>query len=295
MGRASRHSLRMALICGPSLLHLLALPQKAAIVHESYPGRLWSLPSLRTGAPAPPSQSSAADLLHLALGKAKARRPPALTRQLLSLPPYAGLSAQPHPFLFAPDVIEDGLLEHAAFDRWTKRIIAPCDAFIAISGAGLLTGRKVQANGGIFICDRGSTHQRYQEEVIAEEYRRWNVPQPLSKPHITIREEEIYATADAITVPSTVARRSFLADGHRSREGPRHPLRRAPRSVHPHRSTAAGLLSRSSSPVRSAFAKVSPISFKPSPASTTRTSTSPSSAPFRTISAAFSPRCPPKT
>lgn len=100
-----------------------------------------------------------------------------------------------------------------AFDRWTNRIIGPCDAFIAISGAGLLTGHKVQANGGIYLCDRGSTHQRYQENVIADEYRRWNVPQPLNKPHITMREEEIYATADAITVPSSVARRSFLQMG----------------------------------------------------------------------------------
>ena len=100
-----------------------------------------------------------------------------------------------------------------AFDRWTNRIIAPCDAFIAISGAGLLTGRKIQSRGGVFICDRGSTHQRFQETVIADEYRRWNVPQPLSKPHITIREEEIYATANAITVPSTVAKRSFVQMG----------------------------------------------------------------------------------
>jgi alpha-maltose-1-phosphate synthase len=100
-----------------------------------------------------------------------------------------------------------------SFDRWTNSVMAPCDAFIAISGAGLLTGRKVQANGGIFICDRGSTHQRFQENVVADEYRRWNLPQPLSKPHITAREEEIYANADAITVPSTVARRSFLQMG----------------------------------------------------------------------------------
>jgi starch synthase len=100
-----------------------------------------------------------------------------------------------------------------SFDRWTNSRIAPCDAFIAISGAGLVTGRKVQANGGIFICDRGSTHQRYQEYVVAEEYCRWNLPHPLSKPHIAQREEEIYATANAITVPSTVAKRSFLQMG----------------------------------------------------------------------------------
>ncbi len=100
-----------------------------------------------------------------------------------------------------------------AFDEWTNRQIDPCDAFIAISGAGLLTGQKVQTSGGRFICDRGSTHQRYQENVVAEEYRRWSLPQPLSKPHITIREEKIYSLADAITVPSTVAQRSFIAMG----------------------------------------------------------------------------------
>ena len=100
-----------------------------------------------------------------------------------------------------------------AFDRWTSRRIAPCDAFIAISGAGLLTGQKVQSRGGKFICDRGSTHQRFQEQIVADEYRRWNIPQPIDKPHITIREEKIYALADAITVPSTVAKRSFIAMG----------------------------------------------------------------------------------
>ena len=100
-----------------------------------------------------------------------------------------------------------------AFDRWTNAIIEPCDAFIGISGSGLLTGQKVQASGGKFICDRGSTHQRYQENVVAEEYRRWNLPQPLDEPHIGIREEKIYHAADAITVPSTVARRSFLQMG----------------------------------------------------------------------------------
>jgi starch synthase len=99
------------------------------------------------------------------------------------------------------------------FDRWTNHVIEPCDVFIAISGAGLLTGRKVQANGGKFICDRGSTHQRYQEELLAEEYRRWGVSQPLEKPHIVVREEAIYAQADAITVPSTVAKRSFVQMG----------------------------------------------------------------------------------
>jgi glycosyltransferase involved in cell wall biosynthesis len=91
--------------------------------------------------------------------------------------------------------------------------MAPCDAFIAISGAGLLTGARVQAEGGKFICDRGSTHQRFQEAAVAQEYRRWGIPLPRPTPHIAVREEAIYALADAITVPSTVAMCSFVQMG----------------------------------------------------------------------------------
>ena len=100
-----------------------------------------------------------------------------------------------------------------AFDAWLRRNIEPCDAFIAISGAGVTSGPKVQAAGGKFICDRGSTHQRFQDQVVVEEYRRWGIPHALPPAHIVEREEAIYAIADAITVPSTVVRRSFLQMG----------------------------------------------------------------------------------
>jgi glycosyltransferase involved in cell wall biosynthesis len=100
-----------------------------------------------------------------------------------------------------------------SFDRWLRHKIEPCDALIAISGAGLTTGPKVQAAGGKFICDRGSTHQRFQDEVLAEEHRRWRVPYIVPASHIVRREEAIYGLADAITVPSTVAQRSFVAMG----------------------------------------------------------------------------------
>ncbi|SFS04087.1 Glycosyltransferase Family 4 [Granulicella pectinivorans] len=99
------------------------------------------------------------------------------------------------------------------FDEWTLRRIPPCDAFIGISGAGLKTGQLVQSRGGKFVCDRGSSHQRYQEEIVADEQRRWNVDRPVSDIRDTIREEKIYAAADAITVPSTFAARSFIEMG----------------------------------------------------------------------------------
>jgi starch synthase len=94
-----------------------------------------------------------------------------------------------------------------SFDRWLRHKVEPCDAFIAISGAGLTAGPKVQSRGGKFICDRGSTHQRFQDEVLAEEHRRWNVPYTAPAAHIVRREEAIYA------VGSNVARGSFLAQG----------------------------------------------------------------------------------
>jgi starch synthase len=99
------------------------------------------------------------------------------------------------------------------FDEYMAATIPACDAYIAISGAGLKTGRRVQARGGKFLCDRGSTHQRFQENLLREEYARWKVPLPAPTPYIAQREEEIYATADGVTVPSSVARRSFITWG----------------------------------------------------------------------------------
>jgi len=100
-----------------------------------------------------------------------------------------------------------------SFDAWLRRKIEPCDALIAISGAGRTTGPLVQSRGGKFICDRGSTHQRYQDEIMAEEHRRWHLPYTAPPAHILRREEAIYALADAITMPSTVVRRSFIQMG----------------------------------------------------------------------------------
>ncbi|MEO8727541.1 MAG: glycosyltransferase family 4 protein, partial [Acidobacteriaceae bacterium] len=104
-----------------------------------------------------------------------------------------------------------------AFDEWiTHRITRPgaeCDALIAISGAGLKAGQKVQASGGKYICDRGSTHARFRSRALEQEYSRWNIPLETEDPRDTEREERQYAMADAITVPSNFAARSFVQEG----------------------------------------------------------------------------------
>ena len=103
-----------------------------------------------------------------------------------------------------------------AFDAWTSRRLrtspAP-DAFIALSGSSLKTGRELQARGTRFVCDRGSSHARYQEKLVTGEYRRWGVGRPVMDLRDILREENIYERADAITVPSHFAARSFVEMG----------------------------------------------------------------------------------
>lgn len=107
-----------------------------------------------------------------------------------------------------------GYANALAFDEWTMRKIPPCDALIAISGAGLKTGIKVQQQGGRFICDRGSTHIRYRAELVEEEHLRWDVPEnSQDDPRDLAREETIYQVADALTVPSSYSRRTYLSRG----------------------------------------------------------------------------------
>lgn len=104
-----------------------------------------------------------------------------------------------------------------AFDQWISRQLAGQkalpDALIAISGAALKAGEQVQAAGGKYICDRGSTHARYRGRVLEEEFRRWNVPLDTYDLRDTEREERQYAIADCITVPSNFAARSFVEEG----------------------------------------------------------------------------------
>lgn len=104
-----------------------------------------------------------------------------------------------------------------AFDAWItrrmKRDRIQCDALIAISGAALDAGKLLQSRGGKYICDRGSTHARYQWRLLQEEHDRWHAPLDIYDPRDTEREERQYAQADCITVPSSFAARSFVEEG----------------------------------------------------------------------------------
>ena len=92
---------------------------------------------------------------------------------------------------------------------WADR----ADVFVGLSGSGLATGQRVQRNGGVYICDRGSSHILYQKRLLEEEARLQGTPSPVFNPAVVKKELAEYAAADAITVPSEFVRRSFLAEG----------------------------------------------------------------------------------
>lgn len=112
------------------------------------------------------------------------------------------------------------------FDAWVAAQIRECDAFVGLSGSGLTTGRVVQARGGKYICDRGCAHIRYQKAILDEEHARWGLRGETVDPRIVEREEAEYAQADAITIPSEFARRTFLEMGVDSKK-----LRKIPYGV----------------------------------------------------------------
>lgn len=103
-----------------------------------------------------------------------------------------------------------------AFDRFTSlrlRAQPAPDVLVAISGSSLKTGRELQARGTRMVCDRGSSHFRYQYNLVTDEFKRWGVSYPVADLRDIRREEEIYQVADAITVPSHFAARSFVEMG----------------------------------------------------------------------------------
>lgn len=98
-------------------------------------------------------------------------------------------------------------------DRHVAAHLPPCDAVIALSGMGLRTGRAVQARGGRHVCDRGSSHIGYQDDILREEYGRQGFAWTGIDPRVKARELAEYDSADAITVPSGFVRDSFIGRG----------------------------------------------------------------------------------
>jgi starch synthase len=113
------------------------------------------------------------------------------------------------------------------FDRWMAERMALCDVFHCLSGFGLQSHRAARAcHGALTVCDRGSTHIEYQNEIMSDEFARFGLAFPGIDSRVVERELEEYALCDLIFVPSSFAMRTFVDKGV-----PREKLRLNPYGV----------------------------------------------------------------
>lgn len=104
-------------------------------------------------------------------------------------------------------------LARTSLDNYVARKLPECDVFVGLSSSALNTGRAARRRGTRYVCDRGSTHIRVQDQLLKEEHSRWGIPFAGIDPRIIEREEAEYAEADCITVPSAFNVRSFVRQG----------------------------------------------------------------------------------
>lgn len=112
------------------------------------------------------------------------------------------------------------------FDRYVARHLPPCDVFCGLSGSALRSGMKAKSQGAGYVCDRGSSHIRFQDRILREEYRRQGIAFLGVDPRVIAREEAEYEAADLITVPSRFALDTFVEFGV-----PRQKMRQVPYGV----------------------------------------------------------------
>ena len=91
------------------------------------------------------------------------------------------------------------------------------DIIIGWSGFSYKTFIKAKAYKIIKICERGSTHIKFQKEILQEEYKKFNLKYKFDEEEIE-KEIKEYNLADYISVPSNFAKKTFLENGVEERK-----------------------------------------------------------------------------
>jgi len=108
---------------------------------------------------------------------------------------------------------ELGWWAHEYLDIYSSKTLPECDIFMALSGVGQYTGKVQKERGGVYICDRGSAHILYQEELLQEEHYLLDIPYQSIDQRIIDKELAEYEEANTITIPSNFAMESFIQKG----------------------------------------------------------------------------------
>lgn len=105
---------------------------------------------------------------------------------------------------------------HELYDRIAARRLEPADIVTGNSSAFLETLRAAKKMGAMTIVERGSSHIRYQERILMEEYALAGLRvtrDMLAHPRTVDKELREYEEADRIYTPSAFTKRTFLAEG----------------------------------------------------------------------------------
>jgi len=100
-----------------------------------------------------------------------------------------------------------------SFDNHVARNMPRCDVYVGISASGLHAGTKAKKRGIKYICDRGSSHIKYANSILTEEYKHWGIKFTGIDPRLIEKEEKEYQESDIITVPSEFVLKSFIEKG----------------------------------------------------------------------------------
>ena len=100
------------------------------------------------------------------------------------------------------------------FSTWVGATLSECDVFHSFSGIALESIRAARSKfGALTVVERGSSHIRFQNDILVEEYARWGRPFEGLDPRRIEREELEYESSDRITVQSSFAERTFVEHG----------------------------------------------------------------------------------
>jgi glycosyltransferase involved in cell wall biosynthesis len=100
-----------------------------------------------------------------------------------------------------------------AQDSYVAVRLPDCDVFIGHDGAGLASGREAKRRGARYVADTGTTHMGYRRVLLNAECAAHGVARAVDNEAIHRRQLEEYAEADAIVVPSSFVKTSFIDQG----------------------------------------------------------------------------------
>jgi glycosyltransferase involved in cell wall biosynthesis len=100
------------------------------------------------------------------------------------------------------------------FGSWLARHLEACDILHCLSCFGLWAHRIARERyGAVTVCDRGSSHIVYQDQILAEEHSLWKVPYRPIDPRVVERELQEYEECHLIFVPSDFVYQTFVEKG----------------------------------------------------------------------------------